>query len=277
MTVEQAIAALGAALVGYAIAALAGAGRVANPRPELVRTNVDGRAVPAVLGDALGLGAIVAIAAVSVVDRFVEIGSVRMGLAVAAVVVLLYAAGRFDDLRGDELPRGFKGHLSAARRGRLTGGLVKIGAGAVAGAVAGVAVSGGWGILETALLVALAANLVNLLDRAPGRAAKIAVAVAVPVIAFGSPNWAVESAGLMGALVYCLPLDLAARGMLGDAGANPLGGVLGLGLAVSLDRPGRLVGIIVLVLLNGLSERFSFSLAIERTPPLRWLDELGRK
>jgi hypothetical protein len=64
--------------------------------------------------------------------------------------------------------------------------------------------------------------------------------------------------------------------MLGDAGANPLGGVLGLGLATALDGRGRVVAVLVLVLLNGLSERYSFSRAIERTPVLRQLDLLGR-
>ncbi len=64
--------------------------------------------------------------------------------------------------------------------------------------------------------------------------------------------------------------------MLGDAGANPLGAVLGVGLAASLDEPARLVAIVVLLALNLASEKWSFSKAIEASPPLRWLDGLGR-
>ena len=279
MTTEQAMAALGGAIAACALGGLVLREQLAHPRPELVRTNVDGRPVPAVLGVALALGGLFGVGVVNLIDRFAEadIASLRMDLAVMTVVFVLSVAGRFDDLRGDELPRGFRGHLAAARGGRLTGGLVKIGAGGVAGAVAGLSVSTGWGILETAVLVALTANLVNLLDRAPGRAAKVAIIAAVPLFSFGDAYWSVASAGMFATLLLCLPFDLGARAMLGDTGSNPLGGLLGLGLAVSLDRPGRLVAIGVLVLLNALSERFSFSRAIEASPPLKWLDMLGRK
>jgi hypothetical protein len=197
--------------------------------------------------------------------------------ATALIIVGLWAAGRWDDLRGDERPRGFKGHLGAARGGRVTGGVVKLAAGGLVGLAAGVIVTPGWAALETGALVALTANLVNLLDRAPGRAGKAGLLIALPLVGYGNKAWLVASAGLLGALIACLPYDLGERGMLGDAGANPLGGVLGLGLAASLHGWCRLSALVMLVILNALSERFSFSRAIESTPPLRWLDMLGRK
>jgi hypothetical protein len=52
--------------------------------------------------------------------------------------------------------------------------------------------------------------------------------------------------------------------------------VLGLGVATALDGWGRVGAVIVLVLLNALSERVSYSKVIERTPVLRELDLLGR-
>ena len=64
--------------------------------------------------------------------------------------------------------------------------------------------------------------------------------------------------------------------MLGDAGANPLGGVIGLGLALSLGETWRLLAIGVLVLLNLASEKWSFSKLIERSAPLRAFDMWGR-
>jgi UDP-N-acetylmuramyl pentapeptide phosphotransferase/UDP-N-acetylglucosamine-1-phosphate transferase len=64
--------------------------------------------------------------------------------------------------------------------------------------------------------------------------------------------------------------------MLGDAGANVLGGVLGLGVVLTADRATRNVVLVVLVALNLLSEVASFSRIIERVPPLRWFDRLGR-
>jgi hypothetical protein len=252
--------------------------RVRRAPERLVRTNVDGRRVPAVLGDALAAGAVTGLGMLTVawVAGMEVPRASRMTLAVGLIVVILWGAGRWDDLRGDERARGFKGHLGAARGGALTGGLVKLMAGGLVGLAAGALLTPGWSALATGMIVALTANLVNLLDRAPGRAGKIAALIALPLLLFGTRAWTVAAAGLLGALVACLPFDLRARGMLGDAGANPLGGVLGLGLAVALEGWGRVAAVVVLALLNGLSERVSFSRVIERTPVLRTLDLLGR-
>ena len=190
------------------------------------------------------------------------------------------AAGAWDDLRGAELPRGFKGHLEAIRSGRLTGGLVKLIAGGIVGLAAGFIVAGGDDLLDVALIgasVALMANLVNLLDRAPGRAGKATLIVGLPLLALGSACWAVPAAGLLGALVAVLPIDLRERGMLGDAGANPLGGVLGLGLALSLPSWVGWGIVVLLAALNVASEKISFSRVIERNTWLHRLDLAGRK
>jgi UDP-N-acetylmuramyl pentapeptide phosphotransferase/UDP-N-acetylglucosamine-1-phosphate transferase len=198
-------------------------------------------------------------------------------VAVALTLAIMFVAGRWDDRRGDERPRGFKGHLSSARSGRVTGGIVKLAAGAVAGAVAGAAVADGWAILEVAVLVALSANFVNLLDRAPGRAGKVSITVALGLAIFGAAAWTIAASATVGAAVACLWPDLRERAMLGDAGANPLGAVVGLGLGMSLTSSWRIVAIGVLASLNLASERWSYSAAIDRTPWLRSLDRLGRK
>jgi hypothetical protein len=64
--------------------------------------------------------------------------------------------------------------------------------------------------------------------------------------------------------------------MLGDTGANALGALLGLG-ATRLGRGGRLAVLAGLCALNGASEVVSFTKVIQRTPPLHWLDMLGRR
>lgn len=258
------------ALVGAVVAAVVAAGRVKSPPERLIRTNHAGRAVPAVLGDALCAGALVGVLVMALGTAISEAWGPsygRMLSATALVVAVLWAAGRWDDSRGDERPRGFSGHIGAARGGRVTGGLVKLVAGGLAGLAAGALVTPGWRALVTGAVIALAANFVNLLDRAPGRAGKVGLLVALPMI--GSRPWLAGSAALLGALLACMFWDLREKGMLGDAGANPLGGVLGLGLAVSLDDTGRLVALAVLLALNLLSERYSFSRAIDATPVLR--------
>ncbi|MDQ3952813.1 MAG: hypothetical protein M3279_07630, partial [Actinomycetota bacterium] len=93
----------------------------------------------------------------------------------------------------------------------------------------------------------------------------------------GSEAWAIAAAGTFGALAALLPTDLGERGMLGDAGANPVGGLLGLGLAASLDAAALTAVVLVLLALNAASERWSFSEVIARTPPLRAFDSIGRK
>ena len=96
---------------------------------------------------------------------------------------------------------------------------------------------------------------------------------------FGDPLWRIIASGAIGATLAILPLDLRAKGMLGDAGANPLGAILGLGLVVGFGGSfAALIGVaIVLLALNLASERWSFSAVIERTPWLARLDHLGRK
>lgn len=246
----------------------------------LVRTNVSGAPVPAVLGYAITSGGAAGLAAVALGSAGGwDAGLPRLTGAASIVLAAMAAAGAWDDGRGDEQPRGFAGHLAAAGGGRLTGGLIKILAAGGAGLAAGLLLHPNDNVMGalTVAAVGLGANLVNLLDRAPGRAGKAALLAGALLALFGNRDWAVAAAGTLAALAVVLPADLRERGMLGDAGANPLGALLGLGLAASLGRPALGVAVAILLLLNLASERWSFSEVIERTQPLRAMDRLGRK
>ena len=74
-----------------------------------------------------------------------------------------------------------------------------------------------------------------------------------------------------------LPFDLRETAMLGDSGSNLLGFAAGIGLYVVLPDPWVAVAAGVAVVLNVVAETVSFSRVIERTPPLRWVDALGRR
>jgi UDP-N-acetylmuramyl pentapeptide phosphotransferase/UDP-N-acetylglucosamine-1-phosphate transferase len=65
--------------------------------------------------------------------------------------------------------------------------------------------------------------------------------------------------------------------MLGDAGANALGGALGLGVVMAGSGTTRLVVLAMLVAVNLASEVVSFSRVIDAVPPLRLLDRAGRR
>ena len=122
--------------------------------------------------------------------------------------------------------------------------------------------------LSGAVLVALAANVVNQLDTRPGRATK---AFLLGVLALGGrPRRGVLVAVLLA------PYDHREMVMLGDAGSNALGAVLGLESVRRLTGLRRLGAIGALAALTALGEARSLGAWIERTPGLRTLDGLGR-
>ena len=65
--------------------------------------------------------------------------------------------------------------------------------------------------------------------------------------------------------------------MIGDAGANPLGALLGVGLVAALAGSALWIAVAVLAALNLASEMWSFSRVIEAVPLLRALDRMGRR
>jgi len=188
--------------------------------------------------------------------------------------------GLIDDLLGETVGEsGFRGHLGALARGQITTGFVKLfgGAGVAVALVATPGFATGRRLLVDALLIALAANLGNLLDRAPGRVIKGAVVVYLPLaITVGTDPVGVAMAPVIGAALGLLPDDLRERLMLGDAGANVLGGALGLGVVLGTSSTTRTGVLWALVVLNLLAEFVSFSRVIDRVPPLRAFDALGR-
>lgn len=188
--------------------------------------------------------------------------------------------GLIDDLLGTEGDRGFGGHLRALLQGRLTTGAMKLFGGAVVAIVLTAAPGevSGRRLLADAALVALAANLGNLFDRAPGRTIKIGLLVYVPIaLAAGTSPVGLALAPVVGAAAGLLPADLGERLMLGDTGANLLGAVLGLAVVLETSRPVRTGVLVALVLLNAAAERVSFTEVIDTTPGLRHLDRLGRR
>ena len=176
----------------------------------------------------------------------------RTAVGVAAVALI----GLADDLwSGPE--RGVRAHLRAGR----TTGVVKL----VAIPAAALLVTGS---PAAALLVALAAHALNLLDTRPGRALK----------AFLLGSAAVRGATLPYAVVavLLLPYDLREMTMLGDAGSNALGAVLGFESVARLTGRRRTTAIGALAGLAVLGELLSLGRLIERTPMLAQLDRLGR-
>jgi UDP-GlcNAc:undecaprenyl-phosphate GlcNAc-1-phosphate transferase len=211
------------------------------------------------------------------------------GMALAGAGALAF--GLIDDLAGSGKRRGLRGHLGALAHGEVTTGTVKLGGLAATGFAASALGSTATGadVLINAGLIAGGANLLNLFDLRPGRAIKVAVLsgglIAVGSAVTGGPEsrnggraaGLVAVAAPLGASLALLPEDLGERAMLGDAGANALGAMLGAAAARSLPRPARIGLLAGIVALTVVSEKVSFTRVIERTAPLRRLDMLGRR
>jgi UDP-GlcNAc:undecaprenyl-phosphate GlcNAc-1-phosphate transferase len=283
-------------LTGAALAAGAARGAYAllQARPPggpaaWTRTNHRGDPVTLLEGPAAAAGAALAAALTPGLP-----GRSRAGLVAAAAGAAAF--GGYDDLAGSGGRRGFRGHLGALAHGEVTTGAVKLGGIGATGLAASALLGGGaLDVTINAGLIAGGANLLNLFDLRPGRAIKVAALAGGLLAAAGRPRGtgdAAASAGLVlarpvpGATLAGIPLgaalalageDLGERAMLGDAGANALGAMLGAAAAASLPRPGRVALLAGIVALTAASEKVSFTKVIRRTPPLHWLDMLGRR
>lgn len=250
-------------------------------KPLFARTNVRGDDVP------VGVGVLVPVALIATASMLLlgesaswvdfPVGPLYTSLLAASGFGLL---GLLDDLAGDSSSRGFAGHLRALAGGRLTTGAVKLFGGAAVAVIVASTVSEGrpMRLLADALLVALSANLANLLDRAPGRVAKAAIAAAVPVaLIAGFDDRLLGPVIVLGAVVGLIVPDLRERLMLGDTGANVIGALGGLAVVLVAAPSTRSIVLGVVAALNLASERVSFSRVIDAAPPLRWVDRLGRR
>lgn len=208
-------------------------------------------------------------------------GLIPAGLLSRFVIVVIGFGllGLLDDILGDGKSKGFGGHLRRLfSGGGFSTGLLK----AVLGFIVSFwAVSGLPGFFPTALwraaLVALSANFLNLLDLRPGRSLKGFFLLAALVI-WQIPQEAVVLLllpFLLTALVY-FPRDLAGEGMLGDTGANSLGGIAGLAAAYGGGAGFQIVLMALLIFIHILAEKKSLTKIIAGNYFLRYIDHLGR-
>jgi UDP-N-acetylmuramyl pentapeptide phosphotransferase/UDP-N-acetylglucosamine-1-phosphate transferase len=263
---------VGALLGAAATAAVAARLRAAPPggAQRWARINHRGEDVSLLAGPATAAGSAAAVLVAPGLDASTRLaGLVAVGGS--------GALGTYDDLSGSGDRRGLRGHLGALAHGELTTGAVKVlgigASGLVAGALlrrraVDAVLAGG--------VVAGTANLVNLLDLRPGRAAKAVLLLSCGTLLRGGPG-ATLAGVAAGSAAAALPDDLGERTMLGDAGANALGALVGAASVAGASRRGLVLRLGVVVALTLASEKVSFTRVIESTPGLRELDRLGRR
>ncbi|MFT3865262.1 MAG: hypothetical protein QM729_13385 [Solirubrobacterales bacterium] len=249
----------------------------------LVRTNYRGATLAFPLGAILATVSLVALAPLAVLNDRADLDLLAPELRRWIPYLLGIAfLGFLDDALGQgeatTTPRGWRGHWAALREGRLSTGAIKaIGAVALAAYVVSGQGLESWRYAADVVLLVLATNLFNLLDLRPGRAEK---AMALLGAALCLCAWTLAPIELLG--IFAGPvlvgawLTLGERAMLGDTGSNLIGAIAGVWLLTVLGGDARLVALAVVVLLTVYGELRSISATIEKVPPLRWLDSLGR-
>lgn len=229
-------------------------------------SNFEGRRIP-VAGLALAAGLLVA--------------CLRREAYVAGLAVVIFGLlGTVDDRYGDRSTSGFRGHIRAVMRGRVTTGFVKMAGGGLAALLCGYLLkdagwhAGGVGWIAKAGVIALGANAVNLLDTRPMRAVLGFWCISALAAPLGDP-FGIRLAGIAASLVWA-PLDRLRLGMLGDAGSNALGAFWGV-LFVSA-APAWAVGLtlVALATFHLYAEKRSLNADIGRVKWIRRLDEAVR-
>lgn len=249
----------------------------------MTRANYRGVPVAFPLGAALVASGLVALAPLAPLDALADEDLLKpeLGRWITYVVGIAFL-GLFDDALGrgaaEDTARGWRGHARAVASGRLSTGAIKaLGALALAAFVLARRGEEGWQYVADIALLLLATNLINLFDTGPGRAEK-----AFGLIALGLcvGAWTVEPLELLGPLIPAVAIGAAytlrERAMLGDTGSNFLGALAGIWILVSLDETGRLIALALILLITAYGEFRSLGSLIERIPPLRALDSIGR-
>jgi UDP-N-acetylmuramyl pentapeptide phosphotransferase/UDP-N-acetylglucosamine-1-phosphate transferase len=248
------------------------------------RPNYRARELPFPFGILIPVAALLALVPLVLIERLAHTTILYPQLIPVSVYVLGVAClGLIDDTLGGSPgaapgPRGWRGHGGAALRGELSTGTVKaagsLGLALLVSDYANPSI-GRW-LLAAAVLV-LATNALNLLDLRPGRAIKVFVLLGAGLTIGARELRPLWTLGLfVGPALVAGVYDLRERAMLGDTGANLLGGLAGLWIVLTLSQTGQLIALALLVIVTVYGELSSISELVSRVPLLRELDSFGR-
>ena len=249
----------------------------------LTRKNYRDEVLAFPLGAVLVTAALVALAPLAVLDERAGLDLLEPDLRRWIVYLIGIAfLGLLDDSLGlghaPDTPRGWRGHASAVMRGELSTGAVKaIGALALAAYVVTGTGNEWLGYIADIVLLILVTNLFNLLDLRGGRVEKAMLAVLAAICLIGWTIQPIELLGIfVGPFIVGLAFTLRNRAMLGDTGSNLAGAMVGVWLLTELGDTGSLIALGVVVSITILGEFRSISGIIDRVPPLRFIDSVGR-
>lgn len=247
------------------------------------RENYRGVALPFPGGIAIVAAGVLALGVAGSLVRIADAEVLSVGIPTAALYAVGAALlGLIDDLLAGR-SRGWRGHGQAVLGGGFsTGALKAVGSLALALWVLRFEGSNAWRYLLAVALLALTTNLFNLLDLRPGRAVKgfVLLGVGLAIGAWHGPDgfvvplWAVGPFAAPALVVGFY--DLRGQTMLGDTGANLIGGLAGVWMVLALGTTGQLIALAIVLAITVYGEFRSLNSLIERTPLLRQIDSIGR-
>ncbi len=238
----------------------------------LERKNFKGKTIPA------GFGFLLVLVAVPLYGLLLVLHVGGHIWAFLFAVLGFGAVGLIDDIYGTREAGGFRGHIGLLKKGKVSTGLLKAVVGGMLGLILGF-VAAGFDPVQGFLngfLISLCANTLNLLDLRPGRAVSC-FWVGILALFFARTGRLSEWQSLLPILTPAVLLtvqDRSARVMLGDAGSNALGAVLGLALVYEIGFPMKVAVLLVMVIVHLYAEKYSISKLIESNRILRYVDRL---
>jgi UDP-GlcNAc:undecaprenyl-phosphate GlcNAc-1-phosphate transferase len=200
-------------------------------------------------------------------------------MAYLLVSLVLGMTGFIDDHFGDKAVKGIKGHLKKLiTEYKVSTGILKV----IVALALGYFISSWhhdryYQIAMGTFTFAVWVNVLNLLDVRPGRAIKGFWSAAFLLLLMHGGSIGLPEILLLLITIVLFDTDRKERGMLGDAGANALGGIIGTWIvqwATSLEMA---LYISFGLLITFYSERYSISKWIEMHPLAKRLDQWGRK
>ena len=238
-----------------------------------VKENFRGDRIPA----AAGLYIVIYGSAGAVLARYLAIGSDPSARLYLIALLGFGLLGLADDIFGSREVGGFRGHFIVLYLNKkFTTGAAKAIGGGLISIYLGYEASGGtvWIWAIDSMIIALAANTLNLFDLRPGRALSIFFLglAAVVLAAWTRLSAPIPLGSVAVAAAVVAYYDARGKAMLGDVGSNALGAALGLTFALDAGSVGKIIAIAVFLMINIYSERCSISELIERHPILAKID-----
>jgi len=241
---------------------------------KLERPNFKGKVIPTGFGFLLVLAGVPICAGIALAEG----GTSLTGLSLLCAVLGFGVLGLLDDIYGTREVGGFRGHLGLLRQGKISTGLIKAVGGGALGLGLGAMAAGFKPVasVTNGLVISLAANTLNLLDLRPGRAVSCYWAGVLALALIPEWRWALWLIliPILAPVVWLTVMDRSAKVMLGDAGSNVLGALLGLAAAYLVGLPGKAVLILFMVAVHLYAEKYSISELIEGNRLLRSVDRL---